>query len=158
MEIQKLYDLDDTEFDNITIGLVRLAKHIPDHEFFFQVNQINNGLKFKRIEDLILQGDYYDYSFPRFEAYHKFTRTCFTFVSNRSSESKQKKLQTELFSEEENIKFLLNNQVEVQYILHSSEQFPDFSVILLPENLVFPIQDYVLGSEEELYQIIQYYE
>lgn len=70
----------------------------------------------------------------------------------------KKKLQTELFTGEENIKFLLNNQVEVQYILHSSEQFPDFSVILLPENLVFPIQDYTLGSEEELYQIIQYYE
>lgn len=157
MEIQKLYDLDDTEFENITIGLVRLAKHIPDHEFFFRVNQIN-GLKFKRIEDFILNGDFFDYHFPRFEAYHKFTRTCFTFISNKSSESKQKKLPAELFSEEDNIKFLLNNQVEVQYILHSSEQFPDFSVILLPENLVFPIQDYTLGSEEELYQIIQYYE
>ncbi len=157
MEIQKLYDLDDIEFENITIGLVRLAKHIPDHEFFFKVNQIN-GLKFKRIEDVILQGDYFDYYFSRFEAYHKFSRTCFTFISNKSSDSKQKKLQTELFTEEENIKFLLNNQVEVQYILHSSEQFPDFSVILLPENLVFPIQDYTLGSEEELYQIIQYYE
>ncbi len=157
MEIQKLYDLDDTEFENITIGLVRLAKHIPDHEFFFKVNQIN-GLKFRRIEDFILNGEFFDYYFARFEAYHKFTRTCFTFISNKSSQSKQKKLQTELFLEEENIKFLLNNQVEVQYILHSSEQFPDFSVILLPENLVFPIQDYTLGSEEELYQIIQYYE
>lgn len=157
MEIQKLYDLDDIEFEDITIGLVRLAKNIPDHEFFYKINQ-NNDLKFKRIDDVIIHGLYYDYFFPRFEAYHKFTKTCFTFISNKSSESKQKKLQTELFSQEENIKFLLNNQVEVQYILHSSEQFPDFSVILLPENLVFPIQDYTLGSEEELYQIIQYYE
>lgn len=157
MEIQKLYDLDETEFEDVTIGLVRLAKNVPDHEFFFTVNQ-KNDLNFKRIDDLIYHGFYYDYFFPRFEAYHKFTKTCFTFISNRSSESKQKKLQTELFTGEENIKFLLNNQVEVQYILHSSEQFPDFSVILLPENLVFPIQDYTLGSDEELYQIIQYYE
>ncbi len=157
MEIQKLYDLEDTEFEDIAIGLVRLAKNVPDHEFFFKVNQ-RNDLNFKRIADLIYHGSYYDYYFPRFEAYHKFTKTCFTFISNRSAESKQKKIQTELFSGEENIKFLLNNQVEVQYILHSSEQFPDFSVILLPENLVFPIQDYTLGSEEELYQIIQYYE
>ena len=157
MEIQKLYDLDDIEFEDIAIGLVRLAKSIPDHEFFYKINQIND-LKFKRIDDFILQGAYYDYHFSRFEAYHKFTKTCFTFISNRCSESKQKKIQTELFSEEENIKFLLNNQVDVEYILHSSEQFPDFSVILLPENLVFPIQDYTLGSEEELYQIIQYYE
>ena len=157
MEIQKLYDLDDIEFEDIAIGLVRLAKDIPAHEFFFKINQINN-LSFSRKKDLVFHGDYYDYFFPRFEAYHKFSKTCFTFISNKSSESKQKKVQTELFTGEENIKFLLNNQVDVEYILHGSEQFPDFSVILLPENLVFPIQDYTLSSEEELYQIIQYYE
>lgn len=157
MEIQKLYDLDDIEFEDIAIGLVRLAKNIPAHEFFYKVNQLNN-LSFSRKKDLVFHGDYYDYFFPRFEAYHKFSKTCFTFISNISSESKQKKIQTELFTEEENIKFLLNNQVDVEYILHSSDQFPDFSVILLPENLVFPIQDYTLSSDEELYQIIQYYE
>ncbi|CAM2873481.1 IPExxxVDY family protein [Chryseobacterium flavum] len=157
MEIQKLYDLDDIEFEDIAIGLVRLAKDIPAHEFFYTINQTNN-LIFSRKKDLVFHGDYFDYFFPRFEAYDKFTKTCFTFISNKSSESKQKKVQTELFTEEENIKFLLNNQVDVEYILHSSEQFPDFSVILLPENLVFPIQDYTLSSDEELYQIIQYYE
>ncbi|PWN63379.1 IPExxxVDY family protein [Chryseobacterium oncorhynchi] len=157
MEIQKLYDLDDIEFEDITIALVRLAKDIPAHEFFYKINQ-NNNLSFSRKKDLVFHGDYFDYFFPRYEAYHKFSKTCFTFISNKSSESKQKKVQTELFTEEENIKFLLNNQVDVEYILHSSEQFPDFSVILLPENLVFPIQDYTLSSDEELYQIIQYYE
>lgn len=157
MEIQKLYDLDDIEFEDIAIGLVRLAKDVPSHEFFYKINQANN-LSFSRKKDLVFHGGYYDYFFPRFEAYHKFSKTCFTFISNKSSESKQKKVQTELFTEEENIKFLLNNQVDVEYILHSSEQFPDFSVILLPENLVFPIQDYTLSSDEELYQIIQYYE
>lgn len=157
MEIQKLYDLDDIEFEDIAIALVRLVKHIPDHEFFFKINQ-NNDLKFSRITDLVYHGTYYDFYFPRFEAYHKHTKTCFTFISNKSSESNQKKLQTELFAEEENIKFLLNNHPDVEYILHSSEQFPDFSVILLAENLAFPIQDYNLSSEEELYQIIQYYE
>jgi len=157
LEIQKLYDLDDIEFEDIAIGLVRLAKDIPAHEFFYKINQANN-LSFSRKKDLVFHGGYYDYFFPRFEAYHKYSKTCFTFISNKSSESKQKKVQTELFTEEENIKFLLNNQVDVEYILHSSEQFPDFSVILLPENLVFPIQDYTLSSDEELYQIIQYYE
>ena len=157
MEIQKLYDLDDIESDDITIGLVRLAKHIPDHEFFFTVNQ-KNGLNFRRTDDLVFEGAYYHYHFSRFETYDKFTKTCFTFISNRSFESRQKKTHTELFLQEDNIKFLLNNQAEVQYILHSSEQFPDFSVILLAENLAFPIQDYNLSSEEELYQIIQYYE
>ena len=124
MEIQKLYDLDDIEFEDIAIGLVRLAKDVPAHEFFYKINQTNN-LNFSRKKDLVFHGGYYDYFFPRFESYHKYTKTCFTFM---------------------------------EYILHSSEQFPDFSVILLPENLVFPIQDYTLSSDEELYQIIQYYE
>lgn len=157
MEIQKLYDLDEIEFEDITIGLVRLAKFLPDHEFFYKINS-KEQLNFSRIKDLVLHGEIYNYYFPRFEAYHKTSKTCFTFISNKSSESKQKKIQTELFSGEENIKFLLNNQPEVEYILHSSEQFADFSVISLPENLVFPIQDYILSSDEELYQIIQYYE
>lgn len=157
MEIQNLYDFDDIESDDITIALVRLTKHIPDHEFFFRLNQ-NNDFNFIRIDDLILHGSYYNHFFARFEGYHKSTKTKFTFISNRSSQSTQNKLPTELFSHEEIIKFLLNNQSEVEYILLSSEQFPDFSVILLPENLVFPVQEFNLSSEEELYQIIQYYE
>lgn len=157
METQKLYDFDDIEFDDITIALVRLTKHIPDHEFFFKLNKQNN-FTFSRVDDLILHGTYFNHYFPRFEGYHKSTKTRFTFIANRSSQNKQKKISTELFLYEENIKFLLNNQSEVEYILLSSEQFPDFSVILLPENLVFPVQEYNLSSEEELYQIIQYYE
>jgi outer membrane lipoprotein-sorting protein len=43
----KLYDLDDIEFEDIAIGLVRLAKDIPDHEFFYKINQ-NNDLTFSR--------------------------------------------------------------------------------------------------------------
>jgi len=155
--IQNLYDDDEADAEFINVSLVRLAKNIADHEFFFQVNHINQ-LKFSRIADVVFHGIYYDYHFTRFQAYHHFSETCFTFISNRSSESIQKKVKRELFTGEENIKFLLNNKTEVEYILHSSEHFPDFSVILLPENLVFPRQDYVLSSEEELYQILQYYE
>lgn len=47
LEIQKLYDLDDIEFEDIAIGLVRLAKDIPAHEFFYKINQANN-LSFSR--------------------------------------------------------------------------------------------------------------
>ncbi|WP_407404567.1 IPExxxVDY family protein [Chryseobacterium sp.] len=157
MENQKLYDFDDIEFDDITIALVRLTKHIPDHEFFFKLNN-HNHFSFSRIDDLILHSNYYNHYFPRFEGYHKSSKTRFTFISNRSSQNKQKKTPTELFLYEENIKYLLNNQSEVEYILLCSEHFADFSVILLPENLVFPVQEYKLSSEEELYQIIQYYE
>ena len=159
MEIQKLYDFDELDSEDIAINLVRLAKHIPDHEFFFQTNTINNEyLNFSRVDDLIIQGQYFDYYFPRFQGYHKFSKTCFTVIANKCVHSEQKQEITELFTNEDNIKHLLNNHTDVDYLIHSSEEYPDFSVILWPTNLVFPLQEYMLSFEEELYQIIQYYE
>jgi hypothetical protein len=70
----------------------------------------------------------------------------------------KKKSKNQLFSDESNIKFLLNLHQDVDYILTNSDIFADFSLILLPENFVFQIQEYSLSSEEELYQLIQYYE
>lgn len=157
MEVQKLYDFDEIEFEDITVSLVRLVKSIPDHEFFYKLNQINN-LCFSRIDDLIYECPDDKYHFPRYQAYHTITKTYFTFICNKSSDQIFRKSKKNVFGYEENVKFLLNNQREVEYILHSSEQFPDFFVISLPENLVFPLQDYNLNSNEELYQIIQYYE
>ena len=104
MEIQKLYDLDDIEFEDIAIGLVRLAKNIPAHEFFYTINQ-NNDLKFSRKKDLIFHGAYFEYSFPRYEAYHKFTKTCFTFISNRCSESNQKNYKPNSSQEKKTLNF-----------------------------------------------------
>jgi len=66
LEIQKLYDLDDIEFEDITIALVRLAKDIPAHEFFYKINQ-NNNLSFSRKKDLVFHGDYFDYFITSFQ-------------------------------------------------------------------------------------------
>ena len=66
--------------------------------------------------------------------------------------------ENQLFLDESNIKFLLNLHQDADYILTNSDMFTDFSLILLPENLVFQIQEYLLSSDEELYQLIQYYE
>lgn len=156
MEIQKII-LDDSEDDEISIGLVRLAKQMPDYEFFFLINRMNSFC-FKRIDDLVTEGIYYSYHYPVFEGYSKDTKDCFHFISNRSSQSIQKKEITELFSDEQDFNFLLNNFQEADYIIKSSEKFPDFSLILLPENLTFQIQEIPLSSNEELYQTLQYYE
>ena len=70
----------------------------------------------------------------------------------------QKKITTELFNTEEDTKYLLDHFPDVNYLIKTSEPFVYFSVILLPENLVFQIQDFELSPIEELYQLIQYYE
>lgn len=156
MKTQK-FTLEIEEDDEITLGLVRLIKEIPDYELFHHFNVLN-PFKFKRIADLIFRGKYYDYHFPRFEAFHHDTKVCLHFIANQSSESFQKKISTELFNSEGDKKYLLEHFLDVNYIIKTSEPFADFSVILLPENLVFQIQDFTLSPSEELYQLIQYYE
>lgn len=157
MKSQKiLLDIEDDD-EQLILGLVRLAKEIPEHEFFFHINTINN-FKLNRIKDLVLIGDYYDYHFPRFQGFHYESKVCIQFIANKSSQNIQKKIATELFSEEQDTKYLLNHFQDADYLLKISEPCPDFSLILLPKNILFPIQNFLLNPIEELYQTMQYYE
>ncbi len=157
MKIKKQYLKLEEDLTEIDVGLIRLAKPIPEHELFFFINKINT-FKFKRVDDIQIKGEYYDHSFSRYQAYDRSSKNCYSFISNKSIVSIKKKEQNQLFSDESNIKFLLNLHQDVDYILSNSDMFAEFSLILLPENFVFQIQEYPLSSEEELYQLIQYYE
>lgn len=157
MKIKKQYLKLEEDRTEINIGLIRLAKPIPEHELFFKINNLNT-FKFSRISDILIKGEYYDHYFSRYQAYNKSTKDCYSFISNKSLLSVEKKVADQLFSDEFNIKFLLNLHPDVDYILTNTDMFADFSLILLPENLVFQIQEYPLSSEEELYHLIQYYE
>ncbi|MBH1958502.1 MAG: IPExxxVDY family protein [Flavobacteriia bacterium] len=157
MKTQKiLLDIDGEEED-LNIGLVRLAKDVPAHELFYHLNS-QNSFTFSRISDLAFEGNYNDYFFPRFRAFHCDSKLCIHFISNKSSHHIQKKISSELFSGETETKFLFEHFQDVDYIMKTSEPFDDFSVILLPENLLFQIQNFRLSPSEELYQLIQYYE
>lgn len=151
-----LLDIEDDD-EEITLGLVRLAKDIPEHELFYHLNVLN-FFQLSRIDDLVFTGTFYDYNFPRYQGFHSESKVCIQFIANKSSQYKQKKVSKELFSGEQEIKFLLNHSQDVDYLLKTSEPFGDFSLILLPENLMFQIQSFSLSPNEELYQIIQYYE
>lgn len=156
MKPQK-FTLEIEEDEEITLGLVRLVKDIPDYELFFHLNQLNQ-FQFKRIKDLIIRGQYYDYYYPRFEAFHHDSKICIHFIANRSDHSIQKKTSTELFTNEGETHHLLGKFQDVDYLIKTSEPFGDFSVILHPENLLFQIQNFQLSPKEELYELIQYYD
>lgn len=156
MKTQKL-TLEIDADEEITLGLVRLAKQVPDYELFYHLNTLNT-FQFKRVNDLVFHGTYYDYYYPKFEAFHHDSKICIHFIANKSDHSVLKKESTELFGNEEDRKFLLENYEDVDYIISTSEPFGDFSVILLPENLMFQIQDFHLCPSAELYHLIQYYE
>lgn len=156
MKLKKLF-LDQEEEESLKVGLIRLAKHIPDYEFFFQINHLN-FFKFARKEDFIIQGEYNNYHFSCYTAHDEVSENVWKIFSNKSTETFKKKEQDRLFADEQDIKFLLEQHQEVDYIISTGDEFVDFSLILLPENLSFPIQEFSLEPEEELYQIIQYYE
>lgn len=157
MKKQKiLLDIEEDE-EELTLGLVRLAKEVPDFELFFHLNTLNS-FKFSRIADVVYKGFYKDYYFPRFQAFHTDTQICIHFIANKSAHFTQKKIAKELFSNDDEHSYLLDHFQDVDYIIWTSEPFDDFSVILLPENLMFQIQSFPLCSTDELFSLIQYYD
>lgn len=145
-----LLELEDDE--PINIGLIRQAKRLPDYEMFFEINKINS-FNFCRINDL----EYKKFSFPKFETYHPETKTCYQIIANKSA-PKRKKTNNELFSTTEEIKFLMPKNKDVDFIIYAKDTIADFSLILLPENILFQIQDFSIQPQTELYKLIQYYE
>ncbi len=151
MKSKKLFlELDDDE--PINIGLIRLTKKIPNYEVFFEINR-HNSFQFYRTEDLEVT----KFSFAKFEAFHPETQTYYQVVANKSAPLKQKTTD-ELFSQTEEVLFLLPKNKDVEYIIYAKDSFADFSLILLPENIINPIQDFSLQPQNELYKLIQYYE
>ncbi len=157
MKTQKILLDTEEEEQEIALGLVRLAKDIPDYELFYHLNTLNS-FKFYRIKDFVFQGNYYNYYFPMFEALDEDSNIYIHFIANKSCHSIQKKSSTELFSGEHETKFLFEQFQDVDYLIKTSEPFDDFSLILLPENLLFQIQNFSLNTNEELYHMLQYYE
>lgn len=157
MKTQKiLLDIDDAE-EAIKLGLVRLVKEVPDYELFYHINSLNS-FKFTRISDFVLRGTYYDHYFSHYESFHSDSKICMHFIANKASHCVQKKVSGELFTGEEESRFLLSNSPDVDYVIKTSEPFDEFCLILHPENLMFKIQDFILSPSEELYQSILYYE
>ena len=151
MKNKKIFiDLEDDE--PMDIGLLRLAKKLPDHEIFFEINKIN-PFQFVRTDDLKIK----QFCFTKFEGYHKETKNCYSIVSNKSAPLR-KKTDNELFAQTEEIKFLMPKNKDVDYIIYAKDSFKDFSLILLPENIMFQIQDFSLQPNSELYKLINYYE
>lgn len=146
-----LLDLDD-EDEPMNVGFLRLTKRLPDYEMFFEINKINS-FNFSRIEDLNVKKFFY----ARFEAHHPETKSCYNIVANKSI-PKKKNTSNELFAQAEEIKFLMPKNKDIDYIIYAKDSFQDFSLILLPENILFQIQEYSLQPNSELYKLIHYYE
>ncbi|WP_417427606.1 IPExxxVDY family protein [Halpernia sp.] len=156
MKTKKLF-LDEEEEETTNLGLLRLSQELPAHELFYKINKLN-AFKFSRIKDLIIYGEFYQYNFPRFEAYHHLSKNCIQILSNKSAISHKIKEEKELFNFEEETSYLFSELQDVDYLIKTSDLIDEFSLILMPENFVFNIQTFPLSSIDERYELIQYYE
>lgn len=142
--------MDDDEPFNIR--LIRLGKKTTNYETFYEINKLNS-FHFYRTDDLLFK----KFSFMKYEAFHPETKTRFHIISNRSF-PKRKNTAHELFSQTEEIKFLLSKHKHAEYVIFAKDSFPDFSLILLPEHLYFHVEDIAVLPQQELYKLLQYYE
>ena len=137
----------DTDNEPISIGLARLVKFLQPHILFFQINSQKN-MRYQRKRDLEVFSEYYRYDHIVFEAHQPNWKNKILFIKEIDR----------LFVEETEDNYLLDKYTDVEYLVKTSNNIRNFSLISLPENLFFQIQPYELEPDNELYKIIQYYE
>lgn len=144
-------DFDDEE--PLTVGLIRLAKHIPYHQFFFDTNRLNH-FNFRRSPDFVARYGHTDYEFLSMHSYDSEEKTCYQIIANKSFVKKENK-PSNLFEGSQEVHYLLEEHQDVDLLINIKDSFPDFSLILFPENSIFPVQEYQIQPEELIYQYIQ---
>lgn len=156
MKNQILFLDEEEEIETLNLGLLRQVMDLPSHEFFFKINQ-KTSFQFGRERDLEVVTSHFCHTHLVYEACDERLKNKLRFIKNKSSDTKKIKEITELFVEEETENYLIPMK-DVDYIIKTSDNIDDFSVILLPESITFSIQNYTIDSDDNLYQLIQYYE
>lgn len=79
------------------------------------------------------------------------------FIENRASESQVFEHQGNLFSDGADVNFLLPMHPDVDFVVRTTDNLDDFSLILLPEGLTFSIQNFQIDAGS-LSDLIQFYD
>lgn len=145
---------EDDEEEELPLGLCRLAYPMEDFQFFYKLNRLND-FKFCRTKDIVIKRGYYKAFFNRFEAYDSRNKTHYIVVVNRSHTVEEVEQRMNLFSGIEHTEYLFSDRALVDYILLTKGGFGDFSLILLPKEEVLQVEELVLSSQHELFDIIQ---
>lgn len=153
-KVNFLLDFDD--FEELSIGFLPISSAVIEHELFYTLNKMND-FYFKRTEDLVYKGTYYDYYHSVFTAHQQSSKTSLMVIANQSYDSVQKKEITELFVDEQNVNFLLKNRPSGGYLIQLTPISDDFSLILLPEGLS-SIEKFNIKPSQKLYHLIETYE
>jgi hypothetical protein len=147
--------IDDSQ-EPLYIGYVKCQTILPTYNFFFEINK-QNQFFFERKKDLIRHGEYFDYYYSVYEAKCETQQINYRFFSNHPIHTIQTKEISDLFGLEMENKFLVDSS-EIIYIASTSYFSANFSLILQTEKSIFQLEVQEIFSNDELFELIQYYE
>ncbi|NAW51304.1 IPExxxVDY family protein [Elizabethkingia argentiflava] len=145
--------LDCNDCEPINIGLIRLKHPIPAHLFFFKINRYT-AFPFYRIENFMTRNAAIEYEFLCMQAQDEKSENIYQIIANKSF-VKRNNTALNLFEGVADQSYLLEDYQDVDFLIKTKDSYPDFSLILLPENAIFPIQEYQIQPNELIYQYIQ---
>lgn len=149
-----ILDIDD--FEDISIGLLKINDSYKDHQFFYQLNQLN-CCHFRKEKDFIYEGKFYTYYHSVFKGYLEENKTSYTLISNQSFHAIRKKEITELFVDEKNVNYLLKNHEFNGFLIKTRPINTDFSLLLFPDNTE-SIKILDIDASQDIYYQIESYE
>ncbi len=151
------FQITEDETDSLTLGLIRKAIPLDDILFFFKINSLSS-FNFYRSKDLEIYTPHHRAVFPVWHSPNNATSPGVKFFGNKAILHDQHTDFQELFVQDADVTLLLNSYAEVDFITCWDNQDPDYSLLLLPNSLTFPVQEKLITIQHDLYNTLEYYE
>jgi len=144
-------DFDD---DPITLQLISIKKSISHHKFFFEINK-RNKFKFERAKNLVIYDNSIEYEFLYMKSYDIEGNNICSVIANKSFENCNN-TSIDAFSEHNSNEFyLLNKQKNIDFIMKIHDSSLEFSVHLLPNEMLSFVKENHVKPKDLIYQYIQ---
>lgn len=155
---------EETESAQEDLWLLSLARNLEDYEFFYALNVLTD-FRYSRKDDLILEEGSRKFYHSVYEGFSQSHQMRVQFFSNEAfyEEGKEriKPKKSKNMASEEAVHLphrFIPDYPEVQFIVRIKEGDGDFSLLLLPEKLIFSPKPITVEEQSVLYQTIAYYE
>lgn len=146
------------------LWLLSLARNLEDYEFFYALNVLTD-FEYCRENDLVLEEGQKKFYHSVYKGFSLSKQITVQFFSNQAffEESEEKaKTKKSVTSKSKGARHtphrFIPDYPEVQFIVRMQEGGDDFSLLLLPEKLIFSPKKITVEEDSALYQTIAYYE
>jgi len=147
------------DFDNepIRLQLVSIKENLSLHKFFFEMNK-QNKFKCKRIKNFIVHDNSIEHEFLYMKSYDEEENSICSFIANKSfkNSSNLDNISVDIFGKyDHNEYYLFNAHKNIDFIMKIHDSYIEFSLHLLPKNLVSFVEETLVKPKDLVYQYIQ---